>query len=523
MAQLTFRRGANIRKAFLIDDVEVTATAAELNILDTVTATAAELNVLADVTAGTVTAGKAIVTTTGKHIDALVISDSGLALGTGAGTVVTATAAEINAAADITTAGVAEASKGVLLDADKSVTGLGRMAQGAQANVSGSGPALSAAYPGTLRVFSDDGGANIADSVRGAQSRVLLTIDQSGGTIRALQGQLKALTGIDVTTGIYTAVQGYLELAATHSAKTGSTLSCFDASAEIGTALTVDSGGEFFGVHVETTGAGTITNNGTAAAIGVTKASGAASWPVGLFVSPLAVIQAIGVGTQANTSGSGQVLSASAAGALRVFADDGGANVGDSVRGIQSRTLLTVDQSAGTIRALQGQLKLATLVDVTTGIYTGVQGYVEMTDTHIAKTGSTFSCVDASAEIGTALTVDSGGEFFGVHIETTGAGTLTNNGTAAAVGVTIASGAAKWPVGLYNQVGAVTADVKVQAEDAASLPCMIFSGAAANDGDIVTAVGADTLWADGSLYISVVDGAGKLFQKQADIWVDMQV
>ena len=291
MAQLTFRRGANIRRAFLIDDVEVTATAAELN-----------------------------------------------------------------AAADITTAGAAEASKAVLLDANKSVTGLGRMALGAQANVAASAPALSATYPGTLRVFSDDGGANIADSVRGVQSRVLLTIDQSGGTIRALQGQLKALTGIDVTTGIYTAVQGYLELAATHSAKTGSTLSCFD----------------------------------------------------------------------------------------------------------------------------------------------------------------------ASAEIGTALTVDSGGEFFGVHIETTGAGTLTNNGTAAAVGVTIASGAAKWPVGLYNQVGAVAADVKVQAEDAASLPCMIFSGAAANDANIVTAVGADTLWADGSLYISVVDGAGKLFQKQADTWVDLQ-
>lgn len=58
--------------------------------------TKTELDTLAGVTAGTVTAGKAIVTTTNKHIDALVISDGGLALGAGAGTAVTSTAAELN-------------------------------------------------------------------------------------------------------------------------------------------------------------------------------------------------------------------------------------------------------------------------------------------------------------------------------------------------------------------------------------------------------------------------------------------
>jgi hypothetical protein len=60
------------------------------------TATAAELNTLAGVTAGTVAAGKAIVTTTNKHIDALVITDGGLALGADAGTAISSTAAELN-------------------------------------------------------------------------------------------------------------------------------------------------------------------------------------------------------------------------------------------------------------------------------------------------------------------------------------------------------------------------------------------------------------------------------------------
>ena len=74
----------------------VTATAAELNIMDGVTATAAELTKLAGVAAGTVTASKAVVVGANKEVDTLVIADGGLKLGSGAGTAVTATADEIN-------------------------------------------------------------------------------------------------------------------------------------------------------------------------------------------------------------------------------------------------------------------------------------------------------------------------------------------------------------------------------------------------------------------------------------------
>ena len=136
-----------------------------------------------------------------------------------------------------------------------------------------------------MRVYADDAGASIGVSSRNFLARTLLTVDQDGGSIRSVMGQLKLADGVDVTTGIYTAVQGYLEMAGTHVAQTGSTLSCIDASMEIVTALTVDSGGEACGIHVETTGAGTITNNGTCAGILVDKASGAADWPVGLSVN----------------------------------------------------------------------------------------------------------------------------------------------------------------------------------------------------------------------------------------------
>lgn len=82
-----------------------------------VTATAAELNTLASVVAGTVTASKALVVGANKNLDTLSIADSGLKLGTGAGTAVTATAAQLNVLAGVT-AGTGLASKAIVLDAN---------------------------------------------------------------------------------------------------------------------------------------------------------------------------------------------------------------------------------------------------------------------------------------------------------------------------------------------------------------------------------------------------------------------
>ncbi len=65
-----------------------------------VTAAAAELNALTGVVAGTVTASKALVVGGSKELDTLSIADGGLKLGAGAGTAIAATAAELNNAAD---------------------------------------------------------------------------------------------------------------------------------------------------------------------------------------------------------------------------------------------------------------------------------------------------------------------------------------------------------------------------------------------------------------------------------------
>ena len=184
-----------------------------------------------------------------------------------------------------------------LFDASNNMTGVNRITQGAFASlIQGSGSPLASGTPFIHASYADDAGANIGASVRNILARTLLTVDQSGGSIRSVMGQLKLATGVDVTTGIYTGVQGYLELVGATSAQTGATFSCFDASAELGGVLTIDSGGEFCALHVETTGSGTIVNNGICAGVLIDKASGAASWPDGILVDGPSVIMGMRIG-----------------------------------------------------------------------------------------------------------------------------------------------------------------------------------------------------------------------------------
>ena len=120
------------------------------------------------------------------------------------------------------------------------------------------GVILSTANPYNAAFLADDSGDDIGDSVRNVLVRTLLTVDQAAGSIRSLMGQLKLLDGVDLSTGVYAAVQGYIELAGDTSIKSGAKASGLDISIEIPTSktLTIDSGAVFAGLKIETTGAG---------------------------------------------------------------------------------------------------------------------------------------------------------------------------------------------------------------------------------------------------------------------------
>lgn len=106
------------------------------------TMSAAELGVLDGVTAGTVTASRAVVVDANKRIDTLVIADSGLKLGAAGGTAVTSTAAELNLL-DGSVAGTAVASKAAVLGTNKNLDVLA-IADGGLALGAGAGTAVTA-------------------------------------------------------------------------------------------------------------------------------------------------------------------------------------------------------------------------------------------------------------------------------------------------------------------------------------------------------------------------------------------
>ncbi|MFA4929870.1 MAG: hypothetical protein WC558_15245 [Patulibacter sp.] len=70
----------------------------------------------------------------------------------------------------------------------------------------------------------------------------------------------------------------------------------------------------------------------------------------------------------------------------------------------------------------------------------------------------------------------------------------------------------------YNAKSGTTAFVL--GEDANGLPAIFASGQATDSAGIITQTGAAATIADGSLYLSTVDGAGVLFLKTNDVWID---
>lgn len=110
-------------------DIQIVASGGEIDVESggslklagtALTPTAAEINKLAGVVAGTVTASKVVIVGANKEIDVIALPVSGLKIGSGAGTAMDATAAELNRLASVT-AGTVAVSKGVVTGTAKQV------------------------------------------------------------------------------------------------------------------------------------------------------------------------------------------------------------------------------------------------------------------------------------------------------------------------------------------------------------------------------------------------------------------
>ncbi len=155
----------------------VTATAAELNILDGVTSTAAELNILDGVTA---TAAELNI------MDGVTSTTAELNILDG----VTSTAAELNLVDGIT-AGTVSASKAVIVDSNKDLTGLRNLTISGDLTVSGDDITMGTNTAGNLLVadgtnFNSIAVSSLSEISTVANDDVFLAIDTSGGGLKKI-------------------------------------------------------------------------------------------------------------------------------------------------------------------------------------------------------------------------------------------------------------------------------------------------------------------------------------------------
>ena len=150
--------------ALSINGTTVTSTAAELNILDGVTSTASELNILDGVTA------------TASELNIL---DG-----------VTSTASELNLVDGIT-AGTVSASKAVIVDSNKDLTGLRNLTISGDLTVSGDDITMGTNTAGNLLVadgtnFNSIAVSSLSEISTVANDDVFLAIDTSGGGLKKI-------------------------------------------------------------------------------------------------------------------------------------------------------------------------------------------------------------------------------------------------------------------------------------------------------------------------------------------------
>jgi hypothetical protein len=166
------------------------------------------------------------------------------------------------------------------------------------------------------------------------------------------------------------------------------------------------------------------------------------------------------------TAGSGNALSSTVTGTMKIYGDDAGAAMTGNIRNFLSRVLLTVDHPGDlSVRGAMGQIKLNDGVDLTQGYANGVEGYIEMAGTNNIGASSNVAAVSGIVELTTASTITSGGSLAGVIASYSSTAVPTGN---CAGFMTQIKNTAKWPIGLYIPASTATQGINVGAFSSAT-------------------------------------------------------
>ena len=226
---------------------------------------------------------------------------------------------------------------------------------------------------------------------------------------------------------------------------------------------------------------------------------------------------------------------------------------GKVAKGVWTRFLVNKAQT-NMVTLVGHEAQLRVKANLGDGVHAGLWAYFEQSGTVTLASPGLNGAISVTVEGNSTLTVASGAYLSGICIDSSVHDSATITGNFDAIDIKTSSSKEKWKKGIsirgdaaitgidigacatgLNFSGACTiAAISMDSATFANLDheiqmrntltgdkTIIASGAAALDGDIRTAVGADADIADGSLYLSVVDGAGKLFCKQNGTWTDI--
>ena len=374
---------------------------------------------------------------------------------------------------------------------------------------------------GGIMIFGDDGGVALATTYTTSLfwSRYLITANQTSNTATGayLQMKLKKASGsLDLTTVDYSAAKTYIETDCAVDVKSGG-LFVINSTLEMGDDLT-NTAGIVAGINVELNdGTNTLTDTAVnSSGILIRKnASSTAGWPVGLNIEASGATTGIKIGTcttgisignaptgitftdvgaatehlidvvdaytgmvietgtyQSSADG-GVILSDTNTRPVSFLFDDSAAALTGNNRAVLSRIYLAESQgSGGTIVSIQGQLKIADDKDFSAGRFCGVDGYMEFGGTTDINSGAYVSAINARIDVPASETVEvkTGGYLCGIHIHTTGTGTLTSSGNSYGIYINDQGTVDDWEYGISVNNSATGIEIATCATDGLSFP-----------------------------------------------------
>ena len=206
----------------------VTATTAELNIMDGVTSTATELNLVDGSSAGTVVNSKAVIYGSSGELNATTLQIAGTSITATATELnlldgVTATTSELNILDGVTstaselnlvdgiTAGTVSASKAVIADSNKDVTGFRNLSITGDLTVAGDDITMGTNTSGNLLVadgtnFNSIAVGDLSEISTIANDDVFLAVDTSGGGLKKV-ARSTVVSGLAVSGAISNVVE----------------------------------------------------------------------------------------------------------------------------------------------------------------------------------------------------------------------------------------------------------------------------------------------------------------------------